>query len=39
MSPVSPFQMSLSTDFVEEFVADDGDSDEPEGDRPDARAA
>jgi hypothetical protein len=39
MSPASPFQMSPSTDCVEELVADDGDSDEPEGDRPDARFA
>jgi hypothetical protein len=39
MSPISPFQMSLSADGVVECSADDGDGDEPERDRPDARVA
>src|SRR3954463_3457565 len=39
MSPLSPFQMSLSSpDGCWERVTDDGDCDEPHGDRPDARA-
>src|SRR5215217_7863787 len=39
MSPLSPFQMSLSSPGgCWERVTDDGDCDEPHGDRPDARA-
>src|SRR3954463_3882115 len=39
MSPLSPFQMSLSSpDGCWERVTDDGDCDEPHGDRSDARA-
>src|SRR4051812_41751227 len=39
MSPFSPFQMSLSSpDGCWERVTDDGDCDEPHGDRSDARA-
>src|SRR5215210_9046304 len=39
MSPLSPFQMSLSwPGGCWERVTDDGDCDEPHGDRPDARA-
>src|SRR5215207_7123378 len=39
MSPLSPFQMSLSAPGgCWERVTDDGDCDEPHGDRPDARA-
>src|SRR5215204_851410 len=39
MSRASPFQMSPSVEYLEEFVADDGGRDEPERDRPDARVA
>src|SRR5215216_2522798 len=39
MSPLSPFQMSLSSPGgCWERVTDDGDCDEPHGDRPHARA-
>src|SRR4051794_36871660 len=39
MSPLSPFQMSLSwPNGCWERVTDDGNRDEPHGDRPDARA-
>src|SRR5260370_38540683 len=38
-SPLAQIEMSLSTVLVGEFWADDGDCDEPEGDRPDERVA
>src|ERR1700692_1522563 len=38
-SPLSQIEMSLSTVLVGEFWADDGDCDEPDGDRPDERVA
>src|SRR5258707_10714580 len=34
-SPLAQIEMSLSTGLVGEFWADDGDCDEPDGDRPD----
>src|SRR5512133_3658664 len=34
-SPLAQIEMSLSTVLVGEFWADDGDCDEPDGDRPD----
>src|SRR5436309_10236362 len=36
-SPLAQIAMSLSTVLVGEFWADDGDCDEPDGDRPDER--
>src|ERR1700692_3485407 len=38
-SPLAQIEMSLSTVLVGEFWADDGDCDEPDGDRPDERVA
>src|SRR5258707_7616243 len=38
-SPLAQIEMSLSTVSVGEHWADDGDCDEPDGDRPDERAA
>src|ERR1700704_7146706 len=38
-SPLAQIEMSLSTVLVGEFWADDGDYDEPDGDRPDERVA
>src|SRR5580692_8225333 len=38
-SPLAQIEMSLSTFLVGEFWADDGDCDEPDGDRPDERVA
>src|SRR5438309_914504 len=38
-SPLAQIEMSLSTVLVGEFWADDGDYDEPDGDRPDGRVA
>src|SRR5229473_8545582 len=38
-SPLAQIEMSLSTVSVGEFWADDGDCDEPDGDRPDKRVA
>src|SRR6266849_3244424 len=38
-SPLAQIEMSLSTVSVGEHWADDGDYDEPDGDRPDERAA
>jgi hypothetical protein len=38
-SPLAQIQMSLSTIWVGEYWADDGDYDEPNGDRPDERIA
>ena len=38
-SPLAQIQMSLSTLSVGEYWADDGDYDEPDGDRPDERIA
>src|SRR5215471_1696680 len=38
-SPLAQKEMSLSTVLVGEFWADDGDCDEPDGDRPDERVA
>src|SRR5258708_39076973 len=38
-SPLAQIEMSLSTISVGEFWADDGDCDEPDGDRPDERVA
>src|SRR5713101_10117719 len=38
-SPLAQIEMSLSTVSVGEFWADDGDYDEPDGDRPDERVA
>src|SRR5258705_11561396 len=38
-SPLAQIEMSLSTVLVGEFWADDGDFDEPDGDRPDERVA
>src|ERR1700681_3560981 len=38
-SPLAQIEMSLSTVLVGEFLADDGDYDEPDGDRPDERIA
>src|ERR1700730_953585 len=38
-SSLAQIEMSLSTVLVGEFWADDGDCDEPDGDRPDERIA
>src|SRR6202023_2596006 len=38
-SSLAQIEMSLSTVLVGEFWADDGDCDEPDGDRPDERVA
>jgi hypothetical protein len=38
-SPLAQIEMSLSTVLVGEFWADDGDCDEPDGDRPYERVA
>src|SRR6267142_1612354 len=38
-SPLAQIEMSLSTVSVGEYLADDGDCDEPDGDRPDERVA
>src|SRR5436309_12115211 len=38
-SPLAQIEMSLSTVLVGEFWVDDGDCDEPDGDRPDERVA
>src|SRR4030081_3553886 len=38
-SPLAQIEMSLSTVSVGEHWADDGDYDEPDGDRPDERVA
>jgi hypothetical protein len=38
-SPLAQTEMLLSTVLVGEFWADDGDRDEPDGDRPDERVA
>src|SRR3981081_4073806 len=39
VSPLAQIEMSLSTVSVGEHWADDGDYDEPDGDRPDERVA
>src|SRR5258707_1709298 len=38
-SPLAQIEMSLSAVLVGEYWADDGDCDEPDGDRPDERVA